>query len=147
MSETFLSFSIMQFEVCNADVFSTSVLNIHLPSLPPLSSHNHTHTGKLLLTACATFSKTRVNIVVLSSRVTGAAVQVACEMRSGGRRSRAMSSDLSFSRLEMLECLWQDGQPEYSEVKSLFFCLWALTLVLRLMKYLGQPLSFLSISH
>uniref|UniRef100_A0A7N8WTJ2 Autophagy related 2A n=1 Tax=Mastacembelus armatus TaxID=205130 RepID=A0A7N8WTJ2_9TELE len=51
-------------------------------------------------------------------RLTGAAVQVACEMRSGRRRSRAVTSDLSFSRLELLECLWEDGKPQYSE-----FCL------------------------
>lgn len=49
-------------------------------------------------------------------RVTGAAVQVSCEMRSGRRHSRAMTSDLSFSRLELLECLWEDGQPQYSEL-------------------------------
>uniref|UniRef100_A0A8D0D414 Autophagy related 2A n=1 Tax=Sander lucioperca TaxID=283035 RepID=A0A8D0D414_SANLU len=49
-------------------------------------------------------------------RVTGAAVQVACEMRSGIRHSRAMTSDLSFSRLELLECLWEDGKPQYSEL-------------------------------
>uniref|UniRef100_A0A8C2XSE6 Autophagy related 2A n=1 Tax=Cyclopterus lumpus TaxID=8103 RepID=A0A8C2XSE6_CYCLU len=56
-------------------------------------------------------------------RVTGAAVQVACEMRSGRRHSRAMTSDLSFSRLEMLESLWEDGKPQYSEVEHLFVCL------------------------
>ncbi|XP_034739320.1 autophagy-related protein 2 homolog A isoform X2 [Etheostoma cragini] len=49
-------------------------------------------------------------------RVTGAAVQVACEMRSGKRHSRAMTSDLSFSRLELLECLWEDGKAQYSEL-------------------------------
>ncbi|XP_061756190.1 autophagy-related protein 2 homolog A [Nerophis ophidion] len=49
-------------------------------------------------------------------RVTGAAVQVFCEMRSGLRNSRAVTSDLSFSRLEMLECLWENGKPEYSEL-------------------------------
>ncbi|XP_056294879.1 autophagy-related protein 2 homolog A [Pseudoliparis swirei] len=49
-------------------------------------------------------------------RVTGAAVQVACEMRSGRRHSRAMTSDLSFSRLELLESLWEDGAPQYSEL-------------------------------
>uniref|UniRef100_A0A671XK62 Autophagy related 2A n=1 Tax=Sparus aurata TaxID=8175 RepID=A0A671XK62_SPAAU len=52
-------------------------------------------------------------------RVTGAAVQVACEMRSGMRNSRAVTSDLSFSRLELLECLWEDGKPQYSEVENL----------------------------
>ncbi|XP_030595462.1 LOW QUALITY PROTEIN: autophagy-related protein 2 homolog A [Archocentrus centrarchus] len=42
-------------------------------------------------------------------RLTGAAVRVACEMRSGRRHNRAVTSDLSFSRLELLECLWEDG--------------------------------------
>ncbi|XP_013861327.1 autophagy-related protein 2 homolog A [Austrofundulus limnaeus] len=49
-------------------------------------------------------------------RLTGAAVQVVCEMRSGRRRCRAVTSDLSFSRLELLEYLWQDGTPQYSEL-------------------------------
>uniref|UniRef100_A0A673VPN3 Autophagy related 2A n=1 Tax=Salmo trutta TaxID=8032 RepID=A0A673VPN3_SALTR len=49
-------------------------------------------------------------------RMTGAAVQVACEMRSAGRHSRAVTSDLSFSRLELLECLWKPGKPQYTEV-------------------------------
>ncbi|CAL9707012.1 unnamed protein product [Knipowitschia caucasica] len=49
-------------------------------------------------------------------RLTGAAVQVSCEMRSGRRCSRAVTSDLSFSRLELLECLWQEDQPQYSEL-------------------------------
>uniref|UniRef100_A0A667ZPJ6 Autophagy related 2A n=1 Tax=Myripristis murdjan TaxID=586833 RepID=A0A667ZPJ6_9TELE len=49
-------------------------------------------------------------------RLTGAAVQVACEMRSGSRHSRSVTSDLSFSRLELLECLWEDGKPQYSEL-------------------------------
>uniref|UniRef100_A0A4W6EXW8 Autophagy related 2A n=1 Tax=Lates calcarifer TaxID=8187 RepID=A0A4W6EXW8_LATCA len=48
--------------------------------------------------------------------LTGAAVQVACEMKSGRRHSRAVTSDLSFSRLELLECLWEDGKPQYSEL-------------------------------
>jgi len=60
---------------------------------------------------------------VISHRVTGAAVQVACEMRSGRRHSRAVTSDLSFSRLELLESLWEDGAPQYSEVEHLFVCL------------------------
>lgn len=64
-------------------------------------------------------------IVVLSHRVTGAAVQVACEMRSGRRHSRAVTSDLSFSRLELLECLWEDGKPQYSEVENLCRCLYS----------------------
>lgn len=49
-------------------------------------------------------------------RLTGAAVQVSCEMRSGRRCSRAVTSDLSFSRLELLECLWVEGNPNYSEL-------------------------------
>ncbi|MED6278824.1 hypothetical protein CHARACLAT_027975, partial [Characodon lateralis] len=48
-------------------------------------------------------------------RLTGAAVQVTCETRSGRRHCRAVTSDLSFSRLELLECLWQDGKPQYCE--------------------------------
>uniref|UniRef100_A0A8D3B5K2 Autophagy related 2A n=1 Tax=Scophthalmus maximus TaxID=52904 RepID=A0A8D3B5K2_SCOMX len=49
-------------------------------------------------------------------RLTGAAVQVVCETRSGRRHSRAVTSDISFSRLELLECLWEDGRPQYSEL-------------------------------
>ncbi|XP_077464814.1 autophagy-related protein 2 homolog A [Stigmatopora argus] len=49
-------------------------------------------------------------------RVTGAAVQLSCEMRSGRRRSRAVTSDVSFSRLEMLESLWENGRHQYSEL-------------------------------
>ncbi|XP_041845733.1 autophagy-related protein 2 homolog A [Melanotaenia boesemani] len=49
-------------------------------------------------------------------RLTGAAVQVACEMRSGRHRCRAVTSDVSFSRLELLECLWEDGKPQYCEL-------------------------------
>ncbi|XP_012721537.2 autophagy-related protein 2 homolog A [Fundulus heteroclitus] len=49
-------------------------------------------------------------------RLTGAAVQVTCETRSGRRRCRAVTSDLSFSRLELLECLWQDGKHQYCEL-------------------------------
>ncbi|XP_030620868.1 autophagy-related protein 2 homolog A [Chanos chanos] len=49
-------------------------------------------------------------------RVTGAAVQVSCEMRSAGRHARAVTSDLSFSRLEVLECLWEPKIPQYSEL-------------------------------
>ncbi|XP_060783916.1 autophagy-related protein 2 homolog A [Neoarius graeffei] len=49
-------------------------------------------------------------------RLTGAAVQVACELRSSGRHARSMTSDLSFSRLELLECLWEPGKPQYTEL-------------------------------
>uniref|UniRef100_A0A8D3C911 Autophagy related 2A n=1 Tax=Scophthalmus maximus TaxID=52904 RepID=A0A8D3C911_SCOMX len=57
-------------------------------------------------------------------------VQVVCETRSGRRHSRAVTSDISFSRLELLECLWEDGRPQYSEVENLFVCLCALKLTL-----------------
>ncbi|XP_048883412.1 autophagy-related protein 2 homolog A isoform X3 [Brienomyrus brachyistius] len=49
-------------------------------------------------------------------RITGAVVQVSCEMRSSGRCAREVTSDLSFSRLELLECLWEAGTPEYTEL-------------------------------
>ncbi|XP_062856469.1 autophagy-related protein 2 homolog A isoform X2 [Trichomycterus rosablanca] len=49
-------------------------------------------------------------------RLTGAAVQVACEMRSSGRHARSLTSDLSFSRLELLECLWEPGDTQYTEL-------------------------------
>ncbi|XP_047658028.1 autophagy-related protein 2 homolog A isoform X3 [Tachysurus fulvidraco] len=49
-------------------------------------------------------------------RLTGAAVQIACEMRSSGQYVRSMTSDLSFSRLELLECLWEAGKPQYTEL-------------------------------
>ncbi|TRY90128.1 hypothetical protein DNTS_031615 [Danionella cerebrum] len=49
-------------------------------------------------------------------RVTGAAMQLACEMRSAGRHIRATTTDLSFSRLELLECLWESGAPQYTEL-------------------------------
>ncbi|CAG5990205.1 unnamed protein product [Menidia menidia] len=49
-------------------------------------------------------------------RLTGATVQVACEMRSGRRHCRAVTSDISFGRMELLECLWEDGKPQYCEL-------------------------------
>ncbi|KAM9377347.1 autophagy-related protein 2 homolog A [Pholidichthys leucotaenia] len=49
-------------------------------------------------------------------RLTGTAVQVVCEMRSGRRSTRSVTSDLSFSRLELLECVWEDGKPHYCEL-------------------------------
>uniref|UniRef100_A0A673APF6 Autophagy related 2A n=1 Tax=Sphaeramia orbicularis TaxID=375764 RepID=A0A673APF6_9TELE len=56
-------------------------------------------------------------------RLTGAAVQVTCEMRSGRRSSRAVTSDLSFSKLELLESLWENGKPQYNEIFVSLFCL------------------------
>ncbi|XP_076143716.1 autophagy-related protein 2 homolog A [Alosa pseudoharengus] len=49
-------------------------------------------------------------------RLTGAAMQISCEMRSAGRHTRAVTSDLSFSRLELLECLWESTGPQYTEL-------------------------------
>ncbi|XP_035267111.1 autophagy-related protein 2 homolog A [Anguilla anguilla] len=49
-------------------------------------------------------------------RLTGAAVQVSYEIKSGGRRAREVTSDLSFSQLELLECLWGSGTPQYTEL-------------------------------
>lgn len=60
----------------------------------------------------------------LLGRITGAAVQVSCEMRSSGRHARELTSDLSFSRLELLECLLEAGTPEYTEVNYSSKQLW-----------------------
>lgn len=35
-----------------------------------------------------------------------------------------MTCDLSFSRLELLECLWGDEKPEYSEVDNVCLCIY-----------------------
>ncbi|XP_054889953.1 autophagy-related protein 2 homolog A [Poeciliopsis prolifica] len=71
-----------------------------------LTNKNFNHLRKCFATACP----------LSNLRLTGAAVQVTCETRSGRRRCRAVTSDLSFSRLELLECLWQDGKPHYCEL-------------------------------
>lgn len=83
-----------------------------------------------ILIVCPILILILVSPVVLCPRLTGAAVQVVCETRSGRRHSRAVTSDISFSRLELLECLWEDGRPQYSEVENLFVCLCALKLTL-----------------
>ncbi|KAJ8282805.1 hypothetical protein COCON_G00053240 [Conger conger] len=49
-------------------------------------------------------------------RMTGAAVQLSYQIKSGGRRAREVTSDLSFSQLELLECLWGSGTPQYTEL-------------------------------
>lgn len=71
-----------------------------------LTSKNFNHLRDCFATACP----------LPHLRLTGVAVQVTCETRSGRRRCRAVTSDLSFSRLELLECLWQDGKPQYCEL-------------------------------
>uniref|UniRef100_A0A3B5KV18 Autophagy related 2A n=1 Tax=Xiphophorus couchianus TaxID=32473 RepID=A0A3B5KV18_9TELE len=71
-----------------------------------LANKNFNHLRKCLAAACP----------LSNLRLTGAAVQVTCETRSGRRHCRAVTSDLSFSRLELLECLWQDGKPQYCEL-------------------------------
>ncbi|XP_043982946.1 autophagy-related protein 2 homolog A isoform X1 [Gambusia affinis] len=71
-----------------------------------LANKNFNHLRKCFAAACP----------LSNLRLTGAAVQVTCETRSGRRHCRAVTSDLSFSRLELLECLWQDGKPQYCEL-------------------------------
>ncbi|XP_012375149.2 autophagy-related protein 2 homolog A isoform X2 [Dasypus novemcinctus] len=53
-------------------------------------------------------------------RLTGTAVQLSWELRTGQRGRRAISTEALFGQLEVLECLWpQDApEPEYTEVLS-----------------------------
>uniref|UniRef100_A0A8C7PAA3 Autophagy related 2A n=1 Tax=Oncorhynchus mykiss TaxID=8022 RepID=A0A8C7PAA3_ONCMY len=96
-----LSLSYLALHLCPLFSLSISVPFSHSPSLSPF----------LALHLCPLLS-----LSLSPLRMTGAAVQVACEMRSAGRHSRAVTSDLSFSRLELLECLWEPGKPQYTEV-------------------------------
>ncbi|XP_073073660.1 autophagy-related protein 2 homolog A isoform X2 [Manis javanica] len=52
-------------------------------------------------------------------RLTGAAVQVSWELRTG-RGRRTTSTEVHFGQLEVLECLWPRGapKPEYTEILS-----------------------------
>ncbi|XP_055987729.1 autophagy-related protein 2 homolog A [Sorex fumeus] len=52
-------------------------------------------------------------------RLTGTAVQLSWELRTG-RGRRTTSSDIHFGQLEVLECLWPRGaqEPEYTEILS-----------------------------
>uniref|UniRef100_A0A667ZKG5 Autophagy related 2A n=1 Tax=Myripristis murdjan TaxID=586833 RepID=A0A667ZKG5_9TELE len=99
----------LQFLCFSFSCVSLSLSHFLLYTLPPTvspqfytSTHTHTHRD---------------------AAIVASAVQVACEMRSGSRHSRSVTSDLSFSRLELLECLWEDGKPQYSEVGHLFLSL------------------------
>lgn len=76
------------------------------------------HYIPLLLPTLLVYCRQKQHPIILIPfyRVTGAAVQVTCELRSGKHNNRAMKSDLSFSRMELLECLWEDGNPQYTEV-------------------------------
>ncbi|XP_039616656.1 autophagy-related protein 2 homolog A isoform X1 [Polypterus senegalus] len=52
-------------------------------------------------------------------RVTAAAVQLTCEQKAAGSSAQEVNCDLSFSKLEILECLWSMGntsRPQYTEV-------------------------------
>lgn len=99
-------------------VFSSSRLSFqHIHFLAP-HLKTHCYWGRLHTSATHWSSVS----LFLSCRLTGAAVQVVCEMRSGRRRCRAVTSDLSFSRLELLECLWEDEKHQYCEVENLRVC-------------------------
>ncbi|XP_039326602.2 autophagy-related protein 2 homolog A isoform X1 [Saimiri boliviensis] len=53
-------------------------------------------------------------------RLTGTAVQLSWELRTGARGRRATSIEAHFGQLEVLECLWPRGtsEPEYTEILS-----------------------------
>ncbi|XP_021564067.1 autophagy-related protein 2 homolog A [Carlito syrichta] len=53
-------------------------------------------------------------------RLTGTAVQLSWEVRTGSRSRRTTSTDVHFGQLEVLECLWPRGssEPEYTEILS-----------------------------
>ncbi|KAM6161060.1 autophagy-related protein 2 homolog A isoform 2-T2 [Erethizon dorsatum] len=53
-------------------------------------------------------------------RLTGTAVQLSWELRTGSRGRRVTSTDVHFGQLEVLECLWPRGssEPEYMEILS-----------------------------
>lgn len=59
------------------------------------------------------------DVQLLPCRLTGAAVQVSWELRTG-RGRRTTSTEVHFGQLEVLECLWPRGapKPEYTEVKA-----------------------------
>uniref|UniRef100_A0A2R8ZS66 Autophagy related 2A n=1 Tax=Pan paniscus TaxID=9597 RepID=A0A2R8ZS66_PANPA len=51
-------------------------------------------------------------------RLTGTAVQLSWELRTGSRGRRTTSMEVHFGQLEVLECLWPRGtsEPEYMEI-------------------------------
>lgn len=57
---------------------------------------------------------------LLAHRLTGTAVQLSWELRTGGHSRRTSSTEVHFGQLEVLECLWPRAasEPEYTEVKA-----------------------------
>ncbi|XP_023559729.1 autophagy-related protein 2 homolog A isoform X3 [Octodon degus] len=53
-------------------------------------------------------------------RLTGTALQLSWELRTGSRGQRVSRTDVHFGQLEVLECLWPRGsaEPEYTEILS-----------------------------
>ncbi|XP_021494045.1 autophagy-related protein 2 homolog A isoform X3 [Meriones unguiculatus] len=53
-------------------------------------------------------------------RLTGTAVQLSWELRTGSRSQRTGSTEVHFGQLEVLECLWPraTSEPEYTEILS-----------------------------
>lgn len=53
-------------------------------------------------------------------RLTGTAVQLSWELRTGGHSRRTSSTEVHFGQLEVLECLWPRAatEPEYTEILS-----------------------------
>ncbi|XP_012969474.1 LOW QUALITY PROTEIN: autophagy-related protein 2 homolog A [Mesocricetus auratus] len=53
-------------------------------------------------------------------RLTGTAVQLSWELRTGGHSRRTGSTEVHFGQLEVLECLWPraTSEPEYTEILS-----------------------------
>ncbi|OBS81535.1 hypothetical protein A6R68_20268 [Neotoma lepida] len=53
-------------------------------------------------------------------RLTGTAVQLSWELRTGGHSRRTSSTEVHFGQLEVLECLWPraTSEPEYTEILS-----------------------------
>ncbi|XP_021007108.1 autophagy-related protein 2 homolog A isoform X2 [Mus caroli] len=53
-------------------------------------------------------------------RLTGTAVQLSWELRTGGHSRRISSTEVHFGQLEVLECLWPRAatEPEYTEILS-----------------------------
>uniref|UniRef100_A0A2I3TSG3 Autophagy related 2A n=1 Tax=Pan troglodytes TaxID=9598 RepID=A0A2I3TSG3_PANTR len=51
-------------------------------------------------------------------RLTGTAMQLSWELRTGSRGRRTTSMEVHFGQLEVLECLWPRGtsEPEYTEI-------------------------------
>lgn len=57
---------------------------------------------------------------VPARRLTGTAVQLSWELRTGSHSRRTSSTEVHFGQLEVLECLWPRAtpEPEYTEVRQ-----------------------------